>query len=98
MSSPKQLSSQLPWAQANPIWAAALNPVISNPLNSVKVIEQINLVTGKNVINHGLGQVQSGWWFTDINAAITYYRSAPFNNTALTLTCSGPAIVNLAVF
>jgi hypothetical protein len=98
MGNPKQLSSKLPWELANPLWSSVLNPIIKNPINSALIINQISLVSGTNVINHGLSQIQRGWFFTDINAAITAYRSAPFNDLTLTLTCSGPAIANLAVF
>lgn len=98
MGSPKQLSQRLPWELANPIWAAAINPVISNPINSARILDQISLVAGSNVINHGLDALQRGWFLTDVTAAITCYRSAPFNNRTLTLTCSGPATANIGVF
>lgn len=98
MGTPKQLSSNLPWSLANPLWASAVNPIISNPLNFAKIINQISLIAGVNTINHGLGFVQQGWFFTDSDASISAHRSAPFNNLTLTLTSSGPAIVNLAVF
>ena len=79
-------------------WGAMLNPLLANNLNNVNFLEGINLVSGVNVINHFLGREQQGWFLTDINAAITYYRSAPFNKLTLTLTCSGSAIANIGVF
>jgi hypothetical protein len=92
------LSPKLEWPLANPLWAQTLNPVIANPLNNVKIIQGYNLVSGINRINHGLGQLQQGWFLTDVNAAITVYRSSPFNNQTLTLTSSGAATVNIGVF
>ncbi len=92
------LSPKLEWNLANPRWASILNPLISNPLNNASVLKNIQLKSGVNVVNHLLGQTQQGWYFTDIDAAITAYRSAPFNNLTLTLTCSGPATVSIAVY
>lgn len=96
MASP--LSSKLAWELANPLWAAALNPVIAGQISQASILENIVLVTGVNIINHKLGRTMRGWFFTDINADIDFHRSAPLNSKTLTLTCSGPAIVNIGVF
>lgn len=93
-----QLTTKLPWEMANSRWAAILNPLLSNPLSSIAFLEGVKLASGANVVNHKLGRVQQGWFITDTNAAITYYRSAPFNDLTLTLTCSGAAVVNIGVF
>ena len=92
------LSSKLPWELANNKWASVLNPILQNPLNSANILKNVSLVTGSNTINHGLGRIMQGWWFIDIDAAITYYRSQPLNNLTLTITCSGPANVSIGVF
>lgn len=92
-----QISSKLSWELMNPKLAAALNPVLAIPQNSGRIIPY-NLVTGANIINHGLGRMMIGWTITDINAAVTVYRSAPMNATNITLTASGPATIMLEVF
>lgn len=92
------LSSNLPWELANNIWAQALNPLIANPTNSISVLENIALVSGTNIINHGLGRVMKGWFLVDLQANITAYRSAPLNKLTLTLTASGPGTVSIGVF
>lgn len=79
-------------------WAAQLNPVLGNALTNPLILKNISLVTGSNVINHRLQQTMQGWIVTDIDSPITLYRSAPLNNTTLTLTASGPATIALAVF
>lgn len=79
-------------------WSAQLNPVLSNPMTNASILKGIVLATGANVINTRLGTKAQGWFITDIDAAVTVYRSAPFNNLTLTLTSSGPATINLAVF
>lgn len=92
------LPTQILWEYAQNRWAAELNPLLSNPLNKANILQNVSLVAGVNTINHKLGRQMQGWFFTDINAAITYYRSAPLNDLTLQLTCSGPAIVNIGVF
>lgn len=92
------LSTKLPWAQANPLWAAQLNPVLANPLSTMNILTGIKLAVGNNVINHLLGQQQQGWIITDINGASTIYRSAPFNELTLTLNSSAIVTVNIGVF
>lgn len=79
-------------------WKSLLDPVIAAPMTGVSVLQEISLVTGKNVINHKLGTTLQGWFLTDQNAAAMIYRSAPFSSTTLTLTSSAPVTVNIGVF
>ncbi len=79
-------------------WTSQLNPVLSAPTLAPSVLKNIKLVSGTNVINHKLGKTQQGFYITDINAAVTVYRSQPFNDLTLTLISSGTAQINLAVF
>lgn len=79
-------------------WKATLDPVLANPLNSVSILKNVKLLTGTNVINHLLGQMQQGWFLVDTQAAVTVYRSAPFNDLTLTLTASGNVTVSIGVF
>lgn len=92
------LSPKLEWELANPLWAQALNPVVNNPLNNVRILQNQNLINGVTVINHGLGRTMLGWFLTDIAGAATIYRSQPFNGTTLTLTSSAAVVVNIGVF
>lgn len=79
-------------------WAQQLNPIIQNPVVQSSILKNIPLTTGTNVINHKLGRQMQGWMVCDMNAAVTVYRSQPFNNLTLTLTSSGDATVSLVVF
>jgi hypothetical protein len=75
-----------------------INQLISLPLNQGSILQNVSLDSGANVIPHKLSRVQQGWFFTDITAAATVYRSAPFNSTTLTLTSDAATTVNLFVF
>lgn len=79
-------------------WAALLNPFLSKPQFQSNILPNVKITTGVNVIPHLLSRKQQGWQITDINAAITLYRSADFNDLTLTLTASGPATISLEVF
>lgn len=79
-------------------WKAQLDPVLSNPFCSANILENINLKSGVNVINHLLGRVQQGWFLVDKQAASDIYRSAPFNNLTLTLTSTADVTVSIGVF
>ena len=98
MGLPISQTDILPLNLMQKTWAATLNPVLANPATNPGILTGIVLIEGTNVINHRLGQIQQGWVVSDINAAITLYRSEPFNALTLTLIASGPAIVNLEVF
>lgn len=79
-------------------WGSQLNPILANPSSNMAILKNISLSTGTNVINHLLDRTQQGWIITDINAAVTIYRSQPFNDKTLTLVSSGAATVSLGVF
>lgn len=79
-------------------WKSELDPIIQNPLTDPLILTSVSLAPGVNVINHRLGRKPQGWFISDVNAAITLYRSQPFNDLTLTLTSSGVAIINLVVY
>lgn len=92
------LPLKLPWDTAQTRWKSQLDPVLASPLNQGVLLPNLVLVTGVNVINHLLGKTPTGWYLTDIQGAVSVYRSAAFNPLTLTLTASGPVVVSLAVF
>ena len=92
------LSPKLPWELANPKWAAELNPIIGNPMTNMRILSNVTLASGTNVINHGLGRTQQGWVIVDIQGAATVYRNAAFNNATLSLDASTGVIVSIGVF
>lgn len=96
MSAP--LSSKLDWSFANVIWAQSLNPLIVNPLNNIQILSNISLITGPNIINHGLGHMMNGWILTDIQGIATIYRSSSLNSSTLTLTSSANVTCSIGVF
>jgi hypothetical protein len=80
------------------LWASQLDPLLANPLNSVRVLPNVSLNNGVTVINHLLGQMMQGWFLTDIQGAATIYRSAAMNSLTLTLTSNAAVTVNIGVF
>lgn len=95
------LSSKLPWELANPKWAASLNPVLANPLLGGQLLQSIKVVTGDNVIDHGLGDKLRGYFVVMNNAAVTFYDKQPVNprpQLTLVLNASGAATISLYVF
>lgn len=79
-------------------WAAQINPVLAQPLNSGVILRSVPLLMGSNVINHLLGRMLQGWFLVDVDAAVTVYRSAPKNALTLTLTSSAAATADLFIF
>lgn len=92
------LSSNLDWSLANSLWAASLNPLLANILNSTQLLKNIDLVTGNNTINHKLGREMTGWFLTDVQGIATIYRSQPLNSLTLTLTSSADVTISIGVF
>lgn len=95
------LSQKLPWELANPKWAATLNPIISNPLFSGNLLQGVDLATGANTINHGLGDKLQGYIVVLNSANVTFYdsqKSNPRPQLTLILNASGPTTVSIYVF
>lgn len=93
-----QLSSNLSFTDLLNKWSSVLNPIIGNPLTNPRIIKSISLINGATVINHGLQQMQQGWYIVDLNAAATIYKSQPFNSNTLTLTSNLACVIDLVVF
>lgn len=81
-----------------PIWKSYLDPVLANLLVQGNLVTGQLMVTGSNIINHGLGRQQLGWIITDSNASAAIYRSQPFNSKTLTLTSSAPTTISVWCF
>ena len=79
-------------------WKSILDPILKGPMTGVSVISEVKLGVGVNVINHGLGQTQQGWFLTDLQGSAVVYRSAPFNSKTLQLTSSAIVTVSIGVF
>lgn len=80
-------------------WASQLNPLLSNPLNQPGFIKNVTLIANTPLaINHLLGQVQQGWFITDIDSNATVWRTQPFNKLTLTLEASANTTINLTVY
>lgn len=92
------LSTNLPWELANSKWAQSINPILAIPMLSGKEIQGVKLVTGVNVFSHKLGRQPQGWYHTDLTAAATIFRSAPFDKDTLTLTSSANCEVSIWIF
>lgn len=95
------LSPKLDWSLANPKWAAALNPVLGNPLVNGQILTGLTLTSGKNVISHGLGRKLQGYLVILNSASTTFYDSQQTNSMpdlTLILNASGATTVSLYVF
>lgn len=76
----------------------ALQPLLINPLLVGITLSNVSLASGANTISHKLGRTIQGWMVTDVNGIATIYRSAPLNDSTLTLTSSAPVTASIYVF
>ncbi len=79
-------------------WKVILDSLLGNSLNSVQILEGVELISGATVINHKLGRMQQGWFLVDVDAAAIIYRSGAFNSKTLTLTSDAAVTVNIGVY
>lgn len=79
-------------------WSKEINPLLRNQLNNGFLLENIEIQTGVNTINHLLGRMQQGYFIVDQDAPASMYRSQPLNKQTLTLTSTGPCTIKLWVF
>lgn len=79
----------------------ALDPLLVLPLSQSNLLEDIELDTGTNTINHGLGRPLVGWFIVRKNANETVYDDQDNNSMTdrtLLLISSGAVTVSLMVF
>ena len=79
----------------------ALDPLLALPLSNSNLIQNQALVSGANIVNHGLQRNLIGWFITRKNADQSVYDTQDTNPTpelTLTLVSSGTVNVDLIVF
>lgn len=82
-------------------WKTTLDPVINQPFNSGNILPTVNLVTGKNIIDHGLGRDLQGWIVIRQTGNSNIYdlqNLNPLPDKNLWLQASSGVTVNLLVF
>lgn len=80
--------------------AAALNPILSQPLVSGHIIKNIHLKIGDNVIQHSL-QKPVAWIICGLSAPATIYDKQASNklpNVSLILNASAACTISLFIF
>lgn len=78
--------------------ANAINPLLNNPILNGNFLNGVQLFTGGNVLSHGLGRTQQGWFLTDILGLAEVYRTGSFNSTTFELVSDADVVVNIYVF
>lgn len=97
----RKLAQKLPLEQLQPQWAAQINPVLECPIVNGRLIENIHMAAGANVINHGLGRNLVGWIAVRMNFLTVLNDSQDTNpkpDLTLFLTSTAPAVISLWVF
>lgn len=82
-------------------WSKLLNPIISRLQNKSNILQSVSLITGDNIINHGLGYVLTGWRLVRVRAGATIYDKQDTNTTpavTLVLNASSAVTVDIEVF
>lgn len=82
-------------------WASEINPLLLSPFLQGRLIQNVSLSTGDNVVNHGLNRKLQGWVLVRQRAAATIYDKQDLNqipNLTLTLNTSANVSVDLYVF
>ncbi len=95
------LSPKLDWELANPKWAAALNPLLSNQLAQGLILSNVALAAGFNTISHLLSRKLVGYLVILNSSPATFYDSQATNqrpDLTLILNASAKTVVSLYVF
>jgi len=95
------LPRRLDWSIAQDRWAAALDPLLDNPLNNSLVLKKILLMNGHTVINHMLGRKLQGWSIVRQRAGANIYDAQDSNQTpqqTLILISDAAVVVDIEVF
>jgi hypothetical protein len=95
------LPQKLPLDQMQVRWATEIDPVLKNVATNPILLQNIQLTTGENLVNHRLGKKLTGWQIVRIRSAATIYDTQdanPFPALTLTLTASANALVDILCF
>ena len=81
-------------------WAAAINPVLNNPIVKGVQLTGINLVAGDNAISHKLQIKPNGYIITSMYNSFAQIYTIPSNMPTLTLilNASAPTTVDIYVY
>lgn len=80
-------------------WAKVLDPVIMLPTNSGRIVKDVELVVGNNVIDHKLGRKLQGWYIVRKRGPGNVYDTQDTNNSPeLTLNLVSDAVVSVNIF
>jgi len=82
-------------------WASLLDPLLDNPITKGLILENVQLVSGTNTINHKLGRKLKGWWIVRQRSAANIYDTQDTNPTPavnLKLTSDANVSVDILVF
>lgn len=82
-------------------WASQLNPVVASPIVLGHQLKNVELASGSNVVNHGLGKTLTGWFIVRQRSAATMYDTQDSNQMpqlTLNLTASAPVSIDLWVY
>lgn len=96
-----QLPQKLPIDLMQQRWASQLNPILANLLVQGRLLEDVTLMTGNNVVNHLLGRDLIGWFITRKNDAANIYDTQNINqmpDLTLNLVSDMSVRVSLWVF
>src|SRR6185437_7914444 len=78
-----------------------LQEVIANPVVCGVIIQNVNLVSGLNTVNHGLGRTLQGWSAVRVRSQCQLWDSQDSNNSpaqTLLLNSNAAVTVDLLVF
>jgi len=70
---------------------------LSVPQNYSRILKDVSLVIGDNLIPHGLNRALTGWAIVDIDGASDIYKTTS-NSRFITLNSSAAVTVSLEVF
>lgn len=81
--------------------ASVLQPLLTNPLSRSQLIENVQLSSGLNIVNHTLGRKLRGWMIVRLRGPASTWDSQDTNtkpNLTLLLNSSAAVSVDLMVF
>lgn len=95
------LPLNLPLDQLQTRWKSEIDPVLANLLVQGRLVTGVSLLSGVNVINHGLGRPLVGWLAVGQSAASALYDSQAVNpqkQSTLILNSANPCTVSIWFF